>query len=479
MDKLGDQSAQIGFELKTHEPRLGSRAVSADFVFGDIEELELTSRFLEVTNEQEFATFLNDLMSCVSRRLDRSLTNSARRSLGRLILVAGRKVFPTTERIFGSSFNGLPQSRPGFTLVNPAGRIFGLELEGLSPEDQELEIARRFVRFAGAAAKRAAIASNYLTTEAMTKSAVECAARKYAPGLTKSAGRSIMGQTKTRDEGLWDKRKEKHYSTLVKETAMHDLDTTMNIHESEFDDTEFEQGKYQEFEEEADDFGEFEMEFPGDEEFEGYEFEEEFETDAEGLGQLSDQEIKDLAMELLTMPDEAELEQFIGKVLKHAARVVTRPARRAVQRLSRRARHSWRSRIGRYLRKGLRGVARRALPYAGGAVGTYFGGPAGGAIGRRLAPNAGRKLGLEFEAMGPEEQEFEIAKRVVRLTADAAKGALTTPATGSPEKVAKSALSKAVLRHTPWVLKNAGQCPHGGSSGRWVRRGQQIILYGV
>ncbi len=40
-------------------------------------------------------------------------------------------------------------------LASAAGRMFGLELEGLSVEDREFEVARRLVRFALTATKNA------------------------------------------------------------------------------------------------------------------------------------------------------------------------------------------------------------------------------------------------------------------------------------------------------------------------------------
>jgi hypothetical protein len=43
----------------------------------------------------------------------------------------------------------------GGKLASAAGRMFGLELEGLSAEDREFEVARRFVRFASATTKNA------------------------------------------------------------------------------------------------------------------------------------------------------------------------------------------------------------------------------------------------------------------------------------------------------------------------------------
>lgn len=62
-----------------------------------------------------------------------------------------------------------------------AGRMFGLELEGLSAEDQLFELARHFVRFARAAARHAALGHDTAGTPALR--AALAAARRNAPGL--------------------------------------------------------------------------------------------------------------------------------------------------------------------------------------------------------------------------------------------------------------------------------------------------------
>jgi hypothetical protein len=58
-----------------------------------------------------------------------------------------------------------------------------MELEGLSQEDQEFEVARQFVKFAGEAAKQAAETSPNVPPQEAAKSAVVAAAQQYAPGL--------------------------------------------------------------------------------------------------------------------------------------------------------------------------------------------------------------------------------------------------------------------------------------------------------
>ena len=43
----------------------------------------------------------------------------------------------------------------GAKLCTRAARIFGLELEGLSPDDKEFELAQHFIRFAADAVRHA------------------------------------------------------------------------------------------------------------------------------------------------------------------------------------------------------------------------------------------------------------------------------------------------------------------------------------
>ncbi len=68
-----------------------------------------------------------------------------------------------------------------------------MELEGLSPQDQEFEVARRFVRFAGSATKKAVQAPPHVPPQQAAKKAAISAARKHAPGLVKTAAKQGYG----------------------------------------------------------------------------------------------------------------------------------------------------------------------------------------------------------------------------------------------------------------------------------------------
>lgn len=207
----------------------------------------------------------------------------------------------------------------------------------------------------------------------------------------------------------------------------------------------------------------------GEDEFEAYEgVYDEYEADE---GVFDETEEMELAAELLSVGSEEELEYFLGRLVKRVARKV----RRAVK-----------SPTGRALRGVLKRAAKKVLPVAGGAAGTFFGGPMGGAIGSNLASAGGRALGLELEGLSPEDQEFEVAKRVVRLAGDAAKVAALSPESGDPVRDAKAAVVKAAKQHAPGLVRppmpvHPGAMAGGvsGHSGKWIRRGRKIVLLGV
>ena len=67
-------------------------------------------------------------------------------------------------------------------------RQFGLELEGLSPEDREFEASKQFVRFAGQTVANALQADPSGDPEADAHAAAVDAARIHAPGLMNIAG---------------------------------------------------------------------------------------------------------------------------------------------------------------------------------------------------------------------------------------------------------------------------------------------------
>ncbi|MBO0799473.1 MAG: hypothetical protein J2P31_11690 [Blastocatellia bacterium] len=219
-------------------------------------------------------------------------------------------------------------------------------------------------------------------------------------------------------------------------------------------------------------------EFPG--EYEGeygneYEYEQEFESSGEYSqeGPFSEAEEMELAAELLSVSNEAELDQFFGDIFKKAAKAVGGLIK---------------SPIGKALGGALKGVVKQALPMVGSAVGNIIAPGVGGAIGGQLAAGAGNLLGLELEGLSNEDQEFEVAKGVVRLAGAAATNAAQAPPATPPQQVVQTALTEAAQQHAPGLLSSSantqtahphhGRCSHK-NHGRWLRRGKAIILVGA
>jgi hypothetical protein len=146
--------------------------------------------------------------------------------------------------------------------------------------------------------------------------------------------------------------------------------------------------------------------------------------------------------------------------------------------------------VGQALGGILKGAARQALPMIGGAVGGYAAGPAGAKLGSQLASRAGQVLGLETEGLSHEDALYEVAKQYVRFAGDAVLNAIATPQ-GNPQAVAQTAVARAAQRHAPGLLRTpvssaaapgAATPPQAlarGMTGRWVRRGNRIILFGA
>jgi hypothetical protein len=194
---------------------------------------------------------------------------------------------------------------------------------------------------------------------------------------------------------------------------------------------------------------------------------------------FNEQQEWELAAELLEITNENDFEQFLGDLISKAGKAVG-------SFLS--------SPTGQAIGGALKGVAGKLLPMAGSAIGGYFGGPTGAQIGGKIAQTAGGLFGLgETES---EEREWEAATTFVRLAGDTVKNAAQAPPNANPQAVAHQALAQAAQAHAPGLIPPApgpmggpmggpgGFGPSGGSmgggrSGRWIRRGGKIVLFGI
>jgi hypothetical protein len=192
-----------------------------------------------------------------------------------------------------------------------------------------------------------------------------------------------------------------------------------------------------------------------------------------GLGEADDglgpQQQEALAYELMGISSEREMDEFFGKIIGTVGKHLKRTARRV-------APHALN------LLKGPgRQLLAKALPLVGAAAGSVVpglgnivGGMAGNALGSILGGGEGEYGTLD-------EAKVDVAQRVVRTLSQAAAAAATDPrAMTNPAGVARDSLAQAVQQNLPpkvrAVLANGAS---SGASGRWVRRGNRIIVIGA
>lgn len=189
---------------------------------------------------------------------------------------------------------------------------------------------------------------------------------------------------------------------------------------------------------------------------------------------LSEAEEMELAMELLSVSNEDEWEQFLGKLFKGIGRGLKKVGSFVGKRLL--------SPLG----GALKALAKTALPFVGGALGSLIPIPGvGTAIGTALGSAVSKALELESSGRDLEDAELDVARRFVRIAASAAQRAAAAPASVESEVVVRQALLDAVRAHLPNAdlgerrLRAGTGLGEPRSSGGWVRHGRQITVLGA
>jgi hypothetical protein len=177
----------------------------AESVFDEADEMELAGALLEVTDEDELDQFLGSVIRRAGRAVGGIVRSPVGQQLGGILKGAVRQALPVVGTAIGSAIGGRSGGQLGGRLASTAGRLFGLELEGLSDEDQMYEVARRLVRLAGAAAASAAQAVPTTPPVRAARAAAMAAARRHAPGLLRPGSAPIAGAGSSR-QGRWMRR---------------------------------------------------------------------------------------------------------------------------------------------------------------------------------------------------------------------------------------------------------------------------------
>lgn len=141
------------------------------------QELEFGADLLEVGGEAELDDFLRNLIVAVSRRGRAAAGSPLGNALVQTLKRAARPILPIRIGNLAAPVADAPDPK------QRAARIFGLELEGLSPEDKEFEVAQQFVRLAADTIRKAGAAAGSASPADVARAALAQAARHHAPGL--------------------------------------------------------------------------------------------------------------------------------------------------------------------------------------------------------------------------------------------------------------------------------------------------------
>jgi hypothetical protein len=229
--------------------------------------------------------------------------------------------------------------------------------------------------------------------------------------------------------------------------------------------------------------GEYETDV-GELESDTFEFElnDEMEFEGELESPLDEVEEMELANELLAVSNEEELDQFLGKLFKKVGKGLRKFGKG----------------IGRFVRPLgglLKGIAKKALPFVGGALGSFIPIPGvGTAVGSALGSAASKLLEVDLEGMDNEDQEFELARRFVRMASAATAKAAATSPDADPKAAAIRAIKAAAQQLGAGDREMDGEIPsrraiggvpgasgprRRGRAGRWYRRGNAVVLVGA
>lgn len=152
-------------------------------VSGEMNELELAAELLSVNSEQEMEQFLGGLVKSVGRVATGFAKSAAGKALGGILRSAAKAALPVVGTALGNFVVPGAGGVIGGKLASMAGSALGLELEGLSNEDREFEVARRLVRIGQHAVGHLSSMPRNMPAARAARIAFLRGARQVAPGL--------------------------------------------------------------------------------------------------------------------------------------------------------------------------------------------------------------------------------------------------------------------------------------------------------
>jgi hypothetical protein len=391
---------------------------SAETVFSEEEQLDLASEFLEIRSERDLEHYLGALIDRASRATNAKLDEPVERDIGGIFKKLAKMILPMADPL--GILGGGRSGAPGGGLGSGVGHALGLELEGLSPEDSEFEIAKQFVRFAGGAIKNAQEAGSTGDPAKQAHDAAERAAQLHAPGLMDiHGGLSVDRPAERADRSVGSAPSPRPNGEKSMES--------------------YERGQ----------FGPY--------------------RDNGRAGRsLSEEEQLNLAAELMEVTSEEEFENFLGDLISKGVQAVGKLIS---------------SPTGQALGGVLKDAAKTLLPIAGTALGTYFGGPVGAQIGGTLGSAASNLFEAEAEAEEREWEAANVFVRVAVDAINNAADAPPHANPHDVAHHAISQAMRRYAPFAPWPNGHDGAAMHHGRhrrhEGSWVRHGHTIVVHGV
>lgn len=158
-------------------------------LLGEQMEYELAAELLAVSNEQELDQFLGKLVKKVGGGLSKFAKSGIGRSLVGGLKSVAKVGLPIAGKVAGSFFGGPLGGAIGGKLGSMASNLFEIQPGGMSNEDLEFEVARRFVRLAAASTRNTVKnAPKGGSPKAIVSKSIKQAAVKHAPGLLNPGG---------------------------------------------------------------------------------------------------------------------------------------------------------------------------------------------------------------------------------------------------------------------------------------------------
>lgn len=166
---------------------------SGEGILDEDEEMALAAELLNVSDDEELEQFFGKIFK-KAKRWGKKMNRATGGLLGKALRKVAKKALPVVGGALGNFIVPGAGGLIGAKLASHAGKMFGLELEGMDQDEQEFEVARKFVRFASQAAADAADNEAFMSPQQAVRQAIVSSSRLHAPGLAHSRGRNTRGR---------------------------------------------------------------------------------------------------------------------------------------------------------------------------------------------------------------------------------------------------------------------------------------------